>query len=100
MPVDVNNLFKRLQSLEAEATYERRKLQEEAAKAASALASMRESDIELLRQYIPEIDEISKYTADMITANENGELSKISDTYNRLTHLLDQWLLHYEGSLS
>ena len=100
MPVDVNNLFKRLQTLEAEATYERRKLQEEAEKAERALASLSQSDIDLIKEYIPAIEEVSKYTAADLVKNANGELSKLSETYSELTMLLDKWLLHYEGGLS
>ena len=100
MPVDVNNLFKRLQTLEAEATYERRKLQEEAEKAERALISLSQSDIDLIKEYIPAIEEVSKYTAADLVKNANGELSKLSETYSELTMLLDKWLLHYEGGLS
>lgn len=100
MPVDVNNLFKRLQTLEAEATYERRKLQEEAEKAERALTSLSQSDIDLIKEYIPAIEEVSKYTAEDLVKNANGELSKLSETYSELTMLLDKWLLHYEGGLS
>lgn len=100
MPVDVNNLFKRLQTLEAEATYERRKLQEEAEKAERALTSLSQSDIDLIKEYIPAIEEVSKYTAADLVKNANGELSKLSETYSELTMLLDKWLLHYEGGLS
>ena len=100
MPVDVNNLFKRLQTLEAEAAYERRKLQEEAEKAERALASLSQSDIDLIKEYLPAIEEVSKYTAADLVRNANGELNKLTETYSELTMLLDKWLLHYEGGLS
>lgn len=99
MAVDVANLYKRYGELEHEVSYQQRKRQEEAEKAVSDLSKITETDITLLKEYVPELAIVVKYTVTDLLQNAHGEVATLQRVYNDLTHLLDGWLKHFEDAL-
>lgn len=99
MSVNISELYKRYTSLEQEVSYIQRKRKEEAEQAVRVLQTLTDSDIELLKDDIPDILEVKSFTVDGILANKNGELQRLQRLYSSVTELLDKWIRHYEDGL-
>lgn len=99
MSVDITELYKRYTSLEQEVSYIQRKRKEEAEQAVRALQTLTDSDVELLKDEVPDIVEVRHFTVAAILENSNGELQRLQRVYSAVTGLLDKWLKYYEDGL-
>lgn len=97
--VDTKELFQRYSTLSTEVSYLKRKREEEAKRAYSALQRISDSDAETLLRFVPKLGVIRRYTQEDILANANNEVENIVEVYNDLCTMLDKWLKHYEGAL-
>lgn len=96
---DISELSKRYNSLVNEVTYTQRKRKEEAEKAVEALHRISDEDIELLKKYVPAIEDVTKFTVEQLLENTHGECEQVNALYSKLANLLDGWLKHYEDAL-
>lgn len=99
MVLDTGALFKRYTKLTTEIEIAKRKREEEATKLLNALRKISKDDVELLKKYVPQLEDITRFTSEQLLNNRNGELDAVASVYESLTNILDSWLRSYEDSL-
>ena len=97
--VDIQELFKRLSTIEMEIEIRRRQNIEAANKAVSAIKQLSGSDTELLRQRFPEFETIENYTVDDILSNKHSEADTIRKVYKDMVSHILTFVEYYEGQL-
>lgn len=95
----VNELSKRLHSIQTEIEVRDRKRMEEAGKLVKALSAISKKDVEMLSNIVPELGVVVTYTEEQFLENKNGEVQMVQNVMNKLRTYLEQRLSFYEENL-
>lgn len=99
MEQTVTQLSSRLSKIETEYAVASRRRTEGASRAFKALKEISSEDVELLKSIIPELQVITKYTEEDISANLNGEVETIRKAAADLRNYVEHRLSFYEEQL-
>ena len=97
--ININELYKKFNSLDAEIRLNLRKREEESKKIETALNNISSEAVELLLPIVPDIAVIKSYTASEIAENKNNEIEKIKNVYDKLSSYISERLDYYEAEL-
>lgn len=96
---NINELYKKFNTIDAEIRLNIRKREEESKKIELALSSISQETVELLLPIVPDISVIKSFTAKDIAENKNNEMEKIRQVYDKLTNYISERLDYYEAGL-
>lgn len=96
--VDVNDLYRRYTALKNECTRREIKRSEQVRSILTALQSITGDEVNLLATDVPMLAAIVTYTEDDLL-NDPMAIANIRSVYSEITHLMDDWLCHFEGEI-